>query len=63
MQCAEQKFEGNRSATDACMQLKYSGCVIYHLRNDKVFECFAYEDWLGLFQQLGVIPPLGQGRE
>ena len=44
-------------------QLKYSGCVVYHLRNGKVFECFAYEDWLGLFQQLGVIPPLGQGKE
>ena len=37
-------------------QLKYSGCGVYHLRNSKVFECFAYEDWLGLFQQLRVIP-------
>lgn len=35
----------------------------YHLRNGKAYEAFIYEDFLGLFQQLGIITPFGQGKE
>jgi predicted ester cyclase len=33
------------------------GCAFYHLENDKIIEFFEYSDWLGFFQQLGIIPP------
>ncbi len=36
------------------------GCAFYNLKNDKVFEFFEYSDYLGFFQQLGIIPPMGQ---
>jgi predicted ester cyclase len=36
------------------------GCAVYHLKNGKIFEFIEYLDWLGLFQQLGIVPPMGQ---
>jgi predicted ester cyclase len=41
-------------------ELVMKGCVVYHLKNGKIFEFIEYLDWLGLFQQLGAIPPMGQ---
>ncbi len=35
------------------------GCTVYRFEKDKVVEQWEYGDWLGLLQQLGVIPPLG----
>ena len=32
------------------------GCVVYHLKEGKIFEFIEYLDWLGLMQQLGAIP-------
>jgi predicted ester cyclase len=36
------------------------GCAVYHVNNGKIVEFFEYTDYLGLYQQLGVIPPAGQ---
>ena len=36
------------------------GCVVLHVNNGKIVEMFVYDDNLGLFQQLGVVPPRGQ---
>lgn len=41
-------------------ELVLNGCVVYHLKNGKIFEFIEYLDWLGLFQQLGVVPSMGQ---
>jgi predicted ester cyclase len=32
------------------------GCVVYHLKNGKIYEFIEYLDWLGMLQQLGAIP-------
>ena len=37
------------------------GCTIYHAKNGKIVEFIEYSKFLGLFQQLGVIPPMEQG--
>ena len=34
------------------------GCAVYHLKNGKVIEFFEYSDFLGFFQQLGIVPPM-----
>jgi predicted ester cyclase len=34
------------------------GCGVYHLKNGKVIEFFEYSDFLGFFQQLGIVPPM-----
>jgi predicted ester cyclase len=36
------------------------GCAFYHLKNGKIVEFFEYSDYLGFFQQLGIIPPTRQ---
>jgi steroid delta-isomerase-like uncharacterized protein len=38
-------------------------CTVAHLEDGKVAEEWEYSDWLGFLQQLGIIPPLGQGKE
>jgi len=35
------------------------GCSVYRFQDDKIVEQWEYADWLGLLQQLGVIPALG----
>lgn len=35
---------------------------VFHLENDKIVELWWMYDWLGLFMQIGVVPPLGGGR-
>jgi predicted ester cyclase len=32
------------------------GCAFYHVKNDKIVEFIEYSNYLGLFQQLGIIP-------
>lgn len=36
-----------------------NGCCVYRMRNGMVVEAFIYNDWLGLLQQLGIVPRLG----
>ena len=36
-----------------------AGCTVYRFDSDKIVEQWEYADWLGLLQQLGVIPALG----
>ena len=40
-------------------EVRKAGCTVYRFEGDKVVEQWEYGDWLGLLQQLGVIPPLG----
>ena len=35
------------------------GCTVVHIEDGKVIEEFEYADYLGILQQLGVVPPLG----
>ncbi len=39
------------------------GCHIVHWADGKAVETWHYGDWLGALQQIGVIPPLGGGKE
>ena len=39
------------------------GCAFYHVKNGKIVEFIEYSNYLGLFQQLGVIPPMEQGAQ
>jgi predicted ester cyclase len=39
--------------------VKLEGCVVVHVKDDKIVEEFEYSDYLGFLQQLGVVPPLG----
>lgn len=32
------------------------GCAFYHVKNDKIAEFIEYSNYLGFFQQLGIIP-------
>jgi len=41
-------------------ELVMKGCAVYHVKNDKIVEIFEYHDLLGLLQQIGVVPPMGQ---
>ena len=36
------------------------GCAFYHVKNGKIVEFIEYSNFLGMFQQLGVIPPMEQ---
>lgn len=38
-----------------------AGISIFRIAGGKLTECWAVHDTLGLMQQLGVIPPMGQG--
>lgn len=42
-------------------QITITGIDIYRIAGDKIEECWSNSDALGMMQQLGVIPPLGQG--
>lgn len=41
-------------------ELVLEGCTVYHVKNGKIIEFIEYADYLGLFQQLGIVPPMGQ---
>lgn len=34
------------------------GCAIYHVKNGKIVEFIEFSNYLGAFQQLGIIPPV-----
>jgi steroid delta-isomerase-like uncharacterized protein len=40
-------------------QVQFSGCSIYHFRDNKIVEQWEYGDLLGFMQQIGVIPTPG----
>ena len=40
-------------------QVAFSGMESYRIADGKIVEIWAYSDNLGMFQQLGVIPPMG----
>lgn len=40
-------------------QVEMKGCVVSHWKDGKIIEEWAYNDYLGLVQQFGVIPPPG----
>lgn len=39
-------------------QLAYGGTVIFRVKDGKIVEEWVYSDYLGLMQQLGIIPPM-----
>lgn len=41
-------------------RVRFSGCNVNHWAGDKVVEEWVYADFLGLMQQLGVVPAPGQ---
>ena len=40
-------------------QVAFTGCVVNHWAGDRIIESWDHSDWLGLLQQLGVIPRSG----
>ncbi len=40
-------------------QVAFSGMESYRIADGKIVEIWACSDTLGVFQQLGVIPPMG----
>jgi len=43
-------------------KIQMTGIVIWRIKNGKIVEHWGQNDTLGLLQQLGVLPPLGQPR-
>jgi predicted ester cyclase len=43
------------------LEVKTSGCSIFRLEGSRIAEAYVYEDWLGFFQQLGVVPCFTMG--
>lgn len=41
-------------------ELVLKGCDVFHMKDDKIVEMFGYRDYLGILQQLGIAPPMGQ---
>ena len=44
-------------------QIEVAGIEIYRIADGKIVEIWGVMDSLGLMQQLGVIPPMGEGGE
>lgn len=42
-------------------QITVTGIDVYRIAGDKIEECWSNSDALGMMQQLGVIPPMGEG--
>lgn len=40
-------------------EVTLQGCAVVHVKDGKVIEEWEYSDYLGFFQQLGVVPSLG----
>ncbi len=41
-------------------KITFSGCTVGHFMDDKIVEEWEYGDYLGLSQQLGIVPPIGK---
>jgi predicted ester cyclase len=41
-------------------EIEVKGSVFLHVKDNKIVEEFNYVDMLGMMQQLGVIPAMGQ---
>lgn len=39
-------------------ELVMKSCDVYHLKDGKIIECLGYRDYLGMLQQMGVVPLL-----
>ena len=59
-------MRGKHTGTDASIpapptgkEVFMEGCAIYHVRDGKIAEFIEYSNFLGLFQQLGIVPPMG----
>ena len=50
----------NIPATPTGKEVAIEGCVFYRVKNGKIVEFTEYSNYLGFYQQLGVIPPLGK---
>ena len=44
-------------------QVTYVGCLVSHFAEGRIAEEWNYGDYLGLLQQLGIIPSTGEGGE
>jgi len=40
-------------------EVTVAGCSVAHWRDGRVYEEWSYVDWLGLFRQLRIVPPMG----
>jgi predicted ester cyclase len=40
-------------------RITYVGCMVSHFSDGRIVEEWNYGDYLGMLQQLGVIPPMG----
>lgn len=40
-------------------ELTLHGCLVVHVKEGKVIEEWKHSDYLGFWQQLGIVPPLG----
>jgi predicted ester cyclase len=47
------------SAPPTGKEVVAEGCAFYHVKNGKIVEFIEYSNYLGFFQQLGIIPPMG----
>ena len=47
-------------ATPTGKEVVIKGCAFYRVKNGKIVEFIEYSNYLGFYQQLGVIPPLGK---
>jgi steroid delta-isomerase-like uncharacterized protein len=43
-------------------KVSVTGIAIFHVTDGKIVEWWGNMDYLGMFQQLGAIPPLGEGK-
>jgi predicted ester cyclase len=44
------------SASPTGKEVVVEGCAFYHVKNGRIIEFIEYSNYLGLFQQLGIIP-------
>lgn len=67
---AVQRFTCRGKHTGTCQRFQvpptgkevfHEGCTFYHVKNDKIVEFIEYSNYMGLFQQIGIIPPMEQG--
>jgi predicted ester cyclase len=50
----------NIQAPPTGKEVVIEGCAFYYVKNGKIVEFIEFSNYLGFYQQLGVIPPLGK---